>query len=200
MLEEIVKKKSLILASSSPRRLELLAQIGIKPDLILPADIDETPKKSELPKDYSIRVAIEKADFIYQKYPDSKYIILACDTVCAVGRRILPKAENNDDVRKCLELLSGRKHKVYSSICVIKNGKKHTKTSISILKFKRLSKQEIENYVKSGEGLGKAGGCAIQGLGATFITFMSGSFSNIVGLPLYETNLLIGQEISKSAC
>ena len=190
MSAEIVKT-SLILASSSPRRLELLAQIGIKPDLVLPANIDETPKKAELPKEYSIRIAIEKAEFIFKNNPDPKFIILACDTVCAVGRRILPKAESDNDVRECLQLLSGRRHQVYSSICVIKDGKKHLKTSISTLKFKRLTAEEIDFYVKSGEGLGKAGGCAIQGLGATFITFMSGSFSNIVGLPLYETaNLL----------
>jgi septum formation protein len=187
---EIVRP-SLILASSSPRRLELLAQIGIKPDLVLPANIDETPKKAELPKEYSIRIAIEKAEFIFKNNPDPKFIILACDTVCAVGRRILPKAESDNDVRECLQLLSGRRHQVYSSICVIKDGKKHLKTAISTLKFKRLTAEEIDFYVKSGEGLGKAGGCAIQGLGATFITFMSGSFSNIVGLPLYETaNLL----------
>ena len=187
--------KSLILASSSPRRLELLSQINIKPDSILPTNIDETPLKKELPKNYSIRIAKEKAIVAYnhKKAQSLKSaIILAADTVSAIGRRIMPKAENNEQVKQCLESFSGRRHKVYSSICAIdEKGKIRTKTSISVVKFKRLEKREIDLYLQSGEGIGKSGGYAIQGLGAIFIDFISGSYSGIMGLPIYETRNML---------
>lgn len=188
-------KKSLILASSSPRRLGLLSQINIKPDLILAADINETPLKKELPKDYSIRMAEEKAIDVSKNKALSSLqpaIILSGDTVISLGRRILPKAADNQEVKKCLELLSGRKHRAYSSICVIdEKGNIKTKTAISIIKFKRLEKKEIDLYLKSKEGIGKAGGYAIQGLGAVFVSFTSGSYSGIIGLPVYETRILL---------
>ena len=180
----------LILASASPRRIELLAQIGIKPDLVMPANIDETPLKRELPKALAVRLASCKAEATESR---EEAVILAADTVVACGRRILPKAEDDMQVRQCLELLSGRRHQVYSAVCVKKGGKKREAISVSIVKFKRLEKYEIDAYVASGEGVGKAGGYGLQGMAAQFITWISGSYSGIVGLPLYETkNLLSG--------
>ena len=195
MLDHI--SKPLILASSSPRRLELLSQINVKPNLILAADIDESPLKNELPKDYCIRIAKEKAlavaKLAAQKHQDLKSaIILSGDTAVAMGRRILPKAHNAQEVEKCLKLLSGRRHRVYSCVCVLdEKGNLKSKIAISIVKFKKLEESEIALYLKSGEGVGKAGGYAIQGLAAQFIKFISGSYSAIVGLPIYETRLLL---------
>lgn len=182
----------LILASSSPRRLDLLKQIGITPDKIEAPACDETPLKNELPAQLAQRLALAKAQAVTEK--NCKAIVLAADTVVACGRRILPKCENDMQVRDCLTLLSGRRHRVYGGICVIDaNGKAHTRLAQSIVAFKRLSADEMEAYVKSGEGVGKAGGYALQGRAAAFIRFMSGSPSNVIGLSLYETTHLLGR-------
>ena len=176
----------LILASASPRRLELLAQAGITPDEILPADINETPLKEELPRFYVTRIAKSKAETVNSMHPES--FILAADTVVACGRRILPKAETADQAKTCLQLLSGRRHKVMTAVSIISpSGTARHKNISSIVQFKRLSKQDIDRYLESGEWQGKAGGYAIQGLAATLITFVSGSYSAIVGLPIFET-------------
>jgi septum formation protein len=174
----------LILASASPRRLDLLKQVGIIPDAVIPADIDETPLKAELPRDHALRLAIGKASAISE--PDS--FILAADTVVAVGRRILSKAETEEQARACLSLISGRRHSVYNGIAVkAPDGKIRSCTTESIVKFARLHPDDIETYIKSGEWQGKAGGYAIQGLAAQYIPFISGSYSTVVGLSLYDT-------------
>ncbi|MEZ0225248.1 MAG: nucleoside triphosphate pyrophosphatase [Alphaproteobacteria bacterium] len=176
----------LILASASPRRLELLKQAGIAPGKVVPADIDETPHKAEIPAAYAKRIASAKALKVYEQHKGD--IILAADTVVGVGRRILPKTENENEARACLVLMSGRRHRVLTAISVVgKNGRQKTKLVTSVVQFKRLSEPEIAAYIKSGEWKGKAGGYAIQGLAAGLIPFISGSYSNIVGLPLYET-------------
>jgi len=180
----------IVLGSSSPRRLELLGRLGIAPDRVVSPDIDETPHKGELPGDYVIRMAEEKAAAI-DRNPDE--ILIAGDTTVAVGRRILGQAADADEQRMFLKLISGRRHHVMSSVCIIDaTGKARTKLSDSIVKFKRFENREIEDYVASGEGEGKAGGYAIQGQAEAFVMWMSGSYSGIMGLPLYETrNLLI---------
>jgi len=172
-------KKPLILASASPRRLELLQQVGITPDEVIPADIDETPHKAELPKDYVARMARQK----YEAVQRADAIILAADTVVACGRRILGKPEDEAQARAFLQLLSGRRHRVYTAICV--NGR--SKTVMTQVKFKRLTPADIEGYLNSEEWKGKAGGYAIQGRGAAFVPSINGSYSNVVGLPLTET-------------
>lgn len=178
-------KPLFILASSSPRRLALLKDIGIVPDKVLPADIDETPKQKELPRQLAQRLAGEKLKKVAAT--EAHGLILAADTVVAVGRRILPKAENADDVRTCLKLMSGRRHHVYTGIAMrTQEGKILRRVADSIVIFRQLSSSEIEDYVTSGEGYGKAGGYAIQGRAAALIRFISGSYSNIVGLPLFE--------------
>ena len=175
----------LVLASASPRRLELLAQIGVTPDLVAPADIDETPQSLELPKPYAERMALEKAAAIAPAHSGS--VIWAADTVVACGRRILPKAEDEATARKCLALLSGRRHRVISGISLVTaGGHQFTKSVTTTVAFKRLSSDDINNYIASGEWDGKAGGYAIQGLGATFVRQISGSYSAVVGLPLFE--------------
>jgi len=176
----------LLLASASPRRLELLKQVGITPDLIVPAGIDETPLPKELPTKYVQRIAIAKAKKAAEEHKD--FLILAADTVVAVGRRILPQAKTEEQARACLELLSGRRHKVLTSVSVISPaGKQKTRIVTSVVQFKRLSQQEIDTYIATKEWHGKAGGYAIQGQAAILITFISGSYSGIVGLPLHET-------------
>jgi septum formation protein len=176
----------LILASASPRRLELLKQVGITPDKIVPADIDETPHKNEIPSAYARRIASSKALKVAELHKGN--VILAADTVVGVGRRILPKTETESEARGCLELMSGRRHRVLTAISIInKDGKQKTKLVTSAVRFKRLSEPEIAAYIKSGEWKGKAGGYAIQGHAAALIPFISGSYSNIVGLPLHET-------------
>lgn len=176
----------LLLASASPRRLDLLKQVGITPDLVVPADIDESHHKNELPADYAQRIAAEKAAKLYQTH--AGHIILSADTVVGCGRRILPKAETEQQARDCLALMSGRRHNVMTAVSVIAaDGKQRTKLVTSVVRFKRLSAAEIQSYIDCGEWQGKAGGYAIQGQAALFIPFMSGSYSNIVGLPLYET-------------
>ncbi|HCS23260.1 MAG TPA: Maf family nucleotide pyrophosphatase [Alphaproteobacteria bacterium] len=176
----------LILASASPRRLDLLRQMLITPDAVAPADIDETPKKGELPLAYAQRIAAEKAAAV--KAAHAGAVILSADTVVACGRRILPKAETEGEARACLALLSGRRHRVISAISVIAaDGTQRTRPVTSTVKFKRLSADDIETYIKSMEWKGKAGGYAIQGLAAAFVPFISGSYTAIVGLPLAET-------------
>lgn len=176
----------LILASASPRRLDLLRQMHITPDAVAPADIDETPKKGELPLVYAQRIAAEKAAAV--KAAHAGAVILSADTVVACGRRILPKAETEAEARACLALLSGRRHRVISAVSVIApDGTQRTRPVTSIVKFKRLSVDDIETYINSMEWKGKAGGYAIQGLAAAFVPFISGSYTAIVGLPVAET-------------
>lgn len=182
----------LILASASPRRLDLLAQIGVVPDETIPADIDETEGKGELPRDYVRRLAIEKAQVIAGQHPGA--LILAGDTAVACGRRILPKSEDADCARMCLTLLSGRSHRVWTGIALAgPNGEIRERTVETRVKVRRLTEAAIEAYIVSREWDGKAGGYAIQGLFSAHIISMIGSYSNVVGLPLYETaNLLEG--------
>jgi septum formation protein len=181
---------SLILASASPRRLELLRQIGIVPERILPADIDETPLKTELPAQHALRLAEAKARACSAQATGQ--IVLAADTVVACGRRILPKAKTAEQARVCLELLSGRRHRVLGGICVVDTaGKLRTRLVTSIVRFSRLSQADIAAYLDSGEWRGKAGGYAIQGRAASFIPFLSGSYSNVVGLCLHNAAALL---------
>ena len=179
-------KNKLILASASPRRVELLKQVGIEPSEIIPANIDETPLKKELPRTLAERLALKKAQAIRERRTDS--YILAADTVVGCGRRILDKAEDEAYARQCLETLSGRRHHVYGGIVLITpEGKTITRLVDTIVQFKRLSPKEIDHYIESGEWQGKAGGYAIQGLAASYIKFIRGSYSNVVGLSLYDT-------------
>ena len=177
-------KSKLVLASASPRRVELLKQAGIVPDHIIPADIDETSLSGELPGPHALRLAVEKSMAISKE----NHFILAADTVVACGRRILPKAETADDVRSCITLLSGRRHRVHGGISLITpDGKNISRLVTTIVQFARLTDKDIEKYIESGEGIGKAGGYAIQGLAAGHIKSISGSYSNIVGLSIYDT-------------
>lgn len=176
----------LILASASPRRLDLLKQVGISPDQVIPADIDETPQKGELPKDLAVRLATGKARKIAEAHPDS--FTLAADTVVACGRKLLDKSETEDQARSYLHALSGRRHKIYGGISIIAPGGKTVSRIVeTVVQFKKLSPQEIESYLSSGEWKGKAGGYGIQGLAAAYIKYLSGSYSNVVGLSLYDT-------------
>jgi septum formation protein len=181
----------LILASASPRRLDLLRQIGIEPDLVDPAEIDETPRKAEPPGKHALRLALEKARAVAGRRAGT-FFILAADTVVACGTRILPKAEDESTARRCLQLISGRRHRVFGGIALI-NPAGHTVSRLveSTVIFKRLSDAEIDSYIASGEWHGKAGGYAIQGKAAAYIRFISGSYSNIVGLSLYETQQML---------
>jgi septum formation protein len=180
----------LILASASPRRLDLLAQIGIVPDAVDPAHIDETPRKAELPAAYAARVAGEKGAAVAARHPQAH--VLSGDTVVACGRRILPKAEDEATARKCLALLSGRRHRVLSAVTLIDpEGKARHRLSESIVIFKRLHPDEIAAYLAGGEWHGKAGGYAIQGTAAGLIRAMQGSPSGVIGLPLFETRALL---------
>ena len=180
----------LILASASPRRCELLGQIGVSPDVVDPADCDETPRKGELPTCYAQRVSAEKAALVAARHPGA--LVLAGDTVVAAGRRILPKAETESDARQCMELLSGRRHRVLSAISLIDaDGKARHRLSVNIVTFKRLERVEIDAYIAAGEWHGKAGGYAIQGRAAGLIRAIQGSHSAIMGLPLYETRALL---------
>ncbi|MBN9241775.1 MAG: Maf-like protein [Mesorhizobium sp.] len=191
--------QKLVLASGSPRRIELLQQAGIEPDRILPADIDETPQRSEHPRSLAKRLAKEKAEkALASMHGEPDHVpayVLAADTVVAVGRRILPKAETIDDAMNCLQLLSGRSHRVYSGICVVTpGGKMRLRLVETRVRFKRLPGAEIDRYVASGEWRGKAGGYAIQGLAGAFVVKLVGSYTNVVGLPLYETTALLAGE------
>lgn len=179
----------LVLASSSPRRRDLLARIGVTPDRIASPDIDENPRKGEIARVYALRMAVEKAHAVER---GSDEIIVAGDTTVAVGRRILPQAADAEMQRGFLKLLSGRRHHVLSAICVIDaSGIARSRICDTIVRFKRLSEAEIEAYITSGEGLGKAGGYAIQGRAEALIDWMAGSHSGVIGLPLYETRALL---------
>jgi septum formation protein len=195
----MIGRPKLVLASGSPRRVSLINQAGIEPDELRPSNIDETPKRGELPRVCANRLAHAKAeaalagigvdDDVYGAY------ILAADTVVAVGRRILPKAELIDEAAQCLRLLSGRNHRVYTALCLITPKRKYRQRVVETrVRFKRLSSDDVESYLGSGEWRGKAGGYAAQGLAGTFIVKLVGSFSNVVGLPLYETVALLEGE------
>ena len=178
----------LILASASPRRRELIARLGVTPHAVTAADIDESPHKGELPRDYARRMAREKAEAA----ASNDDFVLAGDTVVAAGRRILPKAEDEATARKCLELLSGRRHRVLSAIALrAPDGSLRERLNETVVIFKRLSNAEIDAYLASGEWEGKAGGYAIQGIAEGLITRIQGSHSGVVGLPLYETRTLL---------
>ena len=180
----------LILASASPRRHDLLAQIGLVPDAVDPAHIDETPLTGELPAIYAARIAAAKAEVVAVRHRGA--VILSGDTVVAAGRRILPKAEDEATARACLRLLSGRRHRVFSAVTLIDaGGTARHRLSTSIVLFKQLHPAEIDAYAATGEWQGKAGGYAIQGRAAALIQWMSGSPSGVIGLPLYETRALL---------
>ncbi|HEY8696685.1 MAG TPA: nucleoside triphosphate pyrophosphatase [Rhizomicrobium sp.] len=182
----------LVLASASPRRKALLAQAGIVPDAIVAADRDESPRKGELPRAHAQRLAVEKAQAVAETLRDPATLVLGADTVVACGRRALPKAQTGDEVRECLKLLSGRSHQVLTSVAIVKpDGGVMTRTVLTRVAFKRLTSAEVEAYVKCGEGVGKAGGYAIQGRAEAFVRRVNGSYSNVVGLPLFETVSLL---------
>jgi septum formation protein len=192
-------RPKLVLASGSPRRLALLNQAGLEPDSLSPVEIDESPERGELPRTLAVRLAREKALASRPRVRGREDIksayILAADTVVAVGRRILPKPELLDEAASCLRLLSGRTHRVYSGICLITPGDiERTRLVETRVRFKRLSNEDLENYLASGEWRGKAGGYAIQGLAGSFVTKLVGSYSSVVGLPLYETTTMLAGE------
>jgi len=195
----MIGRPKLVLASGSPRRLGLINQAGIEPDALRPAELDETPQKGELPRACANRLARAKAEAALAGVRVDEDLkgayILGADTVVAVGRRILPKAELLDEAAQCLRLLSGRNHRVYTAICLInpKEGFRQRLVETRV-RFKRLSEQDIEAYLASGEWRGKAGGYAAQGLAGSFIVKIVGSYTNIVGLPLYETATLLSGE------
>lgn len=191
--------KHLVLASGSPRRLELLGQVGIEPERLLPADLDETPERGEHPRALAKRLAKAKAEAgavtlnrIAER--EGRYV-LAADTVVTVGRRVMPKAELEEDAVANLRILSGRAHRVYTGLCLLTpEGRVRQRLVESRVRFKRLSRRDIERYIASGEWRGKAGGYAIQGLAGGFVVRLVGSYTNVVGLPLYETLSLLEGE------
>lgn len=192
-------KQKLILASGSPRRLDLLKQIGIEPDRLMPMDLDETPKRAEHPRSLARRLSGEKAaaarDALRNEPAWVGSYVLAADTVVAVGRRILGKAEFAEDARASLHLLSGRSHWVYTGVCVVTPaGQYRQKVVETKVRFKRLSRQEIDTYVASNQWHGKAGAYGIQGIAGVFVQKMSGSYTNVVGLPLFETAQMLAGE------
>jgi septum formation protein len=196
MLKSASERPRLVLASASPRRLQLLGQVGIEPDKLLPAEIDETPLRKELPRALAKRLALTKAQtsrHTAERDPElANAFVLAADTVVAVGRRILPNPEFTDEAAACLRLLSGRGHRVYGGICLITpKGRVRTRVVETRLRFKRLSREEIEAYLASGEWENKAGGYAIQGRAGAFVTRLVGSYTNVVGLSLAETMALL---------
>ena len=192
-------RPKIVLASGSPRRLALLNQAGIEPDALRPAAVDETPKRGELPRACATRLARAKAEAALNMVRIDEELkgsyILAADTVVAVGRRILPKAELLDEAAQCLRLLSGRNHRVHTSVCLVTPKEhfrqRHVETRV---RFKRLSEQDIEAYLASGEWRGKAGGYAAQGIAGSFLVKLVGSYSNVVGLPLYEAMIMLAGE------
>ena len=184
-----MSQPELVLASASPRRRDLLAQIGIRPDLVFAADLDETPKRGELPASHARRIAIAKAEAVAARHDG---VILAGDTVVACGRRILPKAENADTAYYCLRLLSGRRHRVYGGIALITADRKLlVRVVLSHVKLRRLTPADIDDAMAAGDWRGKAGGYAIQGFAARYICHISGSFSNIVGFSLFDVTALL---------
>lgn len=183
-------KPRLVLASASPRRLALLRQIGIEPNDVVPADIDEAPLRGELPRVLAGRLASAKAAAVAGLAPGG--FVIGADTVVACGRRVLPKADDEPSARQCLEQLSGRRHRVHGGLCVIgAEGRMGSRVVTTIVTFKRLERQEVDMYIARGEWRGKAGGYAIQGCAATFVRSLSGSYSNVIGLPLFETAALL---------
>ena len=195
----MIGRPKLVLASGSPRRLALLNQAGIEPDSLQPAEVDEIPIKGELPRALANRLARSKAQAALASVRISEELrgsyILAADTVVAVGRRIMPKADMLEDAAACLRLLSGRNHRVYTGICLVTPKEAFRQRLVETrVRFKRLSNEDLEAYLASGEWRGKAGGYAIQGLAGTFVVKMVGSYSNVVGLPLYETLSLLSGE------
>ena len=184
------ERPRLILASASPRRLGLLEQIGITPDEIIAAEVDETVCRRELPGGLAARLAKAKARQIAARFPGA--LVLGADTVVACGRRVLPKADDEHEARRCLELLSGRRHRVHGGVSVIDGqGRVHARLVITVVAFKRLSRGDISDYIAGGEWQGKAGAYAIQGRAAAFVRKIIGSYSNVVGLPLFETACLL---------
>lgn len=176
----------LVLASASPRRRTLLAQIGIAPDAIDPAGVDETPRKGELPRPHAERLAVAKAEAVAARHPGA--FVIGADTVVACGRRILPKAETEAEARRCLALLSGRRHRVFGGLAVLSpDGRRSVRVVETTVAFKRLTEAEIAAYLATGDWRGKAGGYAVQGPAAAYVAYLSGSYSNVVGLPLHET-------------
>jgi septum formation protein len=192
------KSAPLVLASASPRRLALLRQVGLDPATD-PADVDETPRRAELPAKLAARLATAKAQAVAQRRTDA--FVLAADTVVGLGRRILPKAETLDEARACLTLLSGRRHRVVTGVEVIAPGGKAVRRLVTTaVRFKRLSAQELDAYLATGEWEGKAGGYAIQGEAAKLIADLNGSYSNVVGLPLFETAQLLAGRGYRAPC
>ena len=192
-------KQKLILASGSPRRLELLNQVGIEPARLMPMDIDETPVRLEHPRTLCRRLSLQKAQAAYKSIKGElawkNAYVLGSDTVVAVGRRIVGKAEYMEEASAALHLLSGRSHWVYTGICLITpDGKVRQKVSETKVRFKRLSRQEIDSYIASGQWRGKAGAYGIQGIAGSFVQKLTGSYTNVVGLPLYETTSLLAGE------
>jgi septum formation protein len=184
------ERPPLVLASGSPRRVDLLARIGITPDRILPADLDETPLKDELPRQLAGRLSRAKAGAVAPAVPGC--LVLAADTVVGLGRRILPKAETEAEARSCLGLISGRRHRVTTGVALaLPDGRVLTRLVESIVTFQRLTQQQVDSYIASGEWRGKAGGYTIQESAEMFVRFLSGSHSNVIGLPLFETAQLL---------
>jgi septum formation protein len=180
----------LVLASASPRRLDLLARIGVIPDAVDPAHIDEGVPKGELPRVHAQRLAIEKAQAVEERHPDA--LVLAADTVVAIGRRILPKVEDEATLRACMKLLSGRRHRVLTGVALaLPGGEVRSRLVETMIAMKRLSDDEIDYYASHGEWHGKAGGYALQGYGEVYVRHIAGSYSNVVGLPLAETRHLL---------
>jgi septum formation protein len=195
----MIGRPKLVLASGSPRRLSLLNQAGLEPDSLEPVEIDESPERGELPRTLAVRLAHEKALSALPRVRGKEEIkdayILAADTVVAVGRRILPKPDLLEEAAACLRLLSGRTHRVYSGVCLISpRDAERTRLVETRVRFKRLSNEDLESYLASGEWRGKAGGYSIQGLAGSFVTKLVGSYSSVVGLPLYETTALLAGE------
>ena len=181
---------ALILASASPRRVELLARLGIVPDAIDPADIDETPTRAEVPRAHAQRLALQKCAAVAARHPGA--LVLAADTVVGVGRRILPKAEDETTARACLALLSGRRHRVTTAVAVADaGGRIRERVSETIVTFHRLDAAAIETLLAAGDWRGKAGGYALQGSAEAWVRWLSGSWSGVVGLPLSETRSLL---------
>ncbi len=180
----------LVLASASPRRLDLLRQVGFEPTEIDPPDVDETPAPHEEPRNYALRMAASKLAAVVPRHPGA--VVVAADSVVVCSRRILPKAESEAEARACLDRLSGRRHRVLGAVAVgYPDGSVRTRLVETIVRFKRLERAEVDDYLRSGEWRGKAGGYAIQGRAARFVDFLSGSYSNVVGLPLFETVKLL---------
>ncbi len=185
-----IEMPRLVLASASPRRLDLLARIGVHPDRIEPADIEEKVPKGELPRDHAVRLAREKAETVATAHPQA--LVLAADTVVAVGRRILPKVEDEATLRACMALLSGRRHRVLTGVALAVPGQGvRTRLVETMIAMKRLSAEDIDHYASQGEWRGKAGGYALQGYGEVYVRRIDGSYSNVVGLPLAETRTML---------